>query len=143
MKLKHLLVGAMLAVSALAMLADAAARPMGGGRSFGRQSGSVSRMAPTPAPAPRPAASPSPAAPGVAPGMAAPRPASPWRGIVGGALLGLGLGALMSQAGFERDPDAWRRPVRAGLGHAAAGAADTDVQQPAAAAAAHTVGRAG
>ena len=100
MKLKHLLVGAMLAVSALAMLADAAARPMGGGRSFGRQSGSVSRMAPTPAPAPRPAATPSPAAPGVAPGMVAPRPASPWRGIVGGALLGLGLGALMSQVGF-------------------------------------------
>src|SRR5471030_462523 len=61
MKLKHLLVGAMLAVSALAMLADAAARPMGGGRSFGRQSGSVSRMAQTPAPAPRPAATPSPA----------------------------------------------------------------------------------
>ena len=98
MKLKHILVGAMLAVSAFAMLADAQARPMGGGRSFGRQSGSVSRMAP--ATAPRPAAAPSPAAPGVAPGMVAPRPASPWRGIVGGALLGLGLGALMSQAGL-------------------------------------------
>src|SRR5471030_2306623 len=100
MKFKQLLVGAMLAVSAFSMLADALARPMGGGRSFGRQSGSVSRMAPTPAAAPRPAAAPSPAAPAMAPGMVAPRPPSPWRGIVGGALLGLGLGALMSHVGF-------------------------------------------
>ncbi|WP_295990104.1 Tim44 domain-containing protein [Rugamonas sp.] len=102
MKFKNLLVGALLTVSAFSMLADAVARPMGGGRSFGRQSGSVSRMAPAPAaPRPSPAATPAPSpAPGMAPGMAAPRPPSPWRGIIGGALVGLGLGALMSHMGI-------------------------------------------
>src|SRR5471032_3307426 len=100
MKLKHLLVGAMLAVSALAMLADAAARPMGGGRSFGRQSGSVSRMAPTPAATPRPAAAPSPAAPAMAPGMVAPRPASPWCVGFVAALLGFVLVSLLLIFGF-------------------------------------------
>jgi predicted lipid-binding transport protein (Tim44 family) len=100
MKLKKLLVGATLALAALSMTAELAARPMGGGKSFGRQSQSVSRMAPRPAPAAtpqqqatRPAAQP---APTPAP---APRP-SPWKGILGGALLGLGLGALLSHFGL-------------------------------------------
>jgi predicted lipid-binding transport protein (Tim44 family) len=100
----------LIAVTALSMVADAFARPMGGGRSFGRQSSSVSRMrAPAPAPAP------APYAPSNQPGYAQPsygRPApapmaplpqqrpSPWKGILGGALVGLGLGALASHFGM-------------------------------------------
>src|SRR5476649_592217 len=101
MKLKNILIGALLAVSALSMMAETLARPMGGGRSFGRQSSNVSRMAPAPAPqAPRPAGAPSAApAPIAAPAAMPPKPASPWRGIVGGALLGLGMGALFSHFG--------------------------------------------
>jgi predicted lipid-binding transport protein (Tim44 family) len=100
MNLKKILIGAMLAVSAFSLLAEATARPMGGGRSIGRQSQSVSRMAPAPAPtpqAPRQAApAPAPAAPAALP----PKPASPWKGILGGALLGLGMGALLSHFGM-------------------------------------------
>ena len=40
-----------------------------------------------------------PAAPAAAPAAAAPKP-SPWKGILGGALLGLGLGALLSHFGM-------------------------------------------
>jgi len=98
MKLKQLLIGAVLAVSAMSMLAEATARPMGGGRSIGRQSQSVNRMPPAAAPqqAPRQAA---PAAPAPAPAVP-PKPASPWKGILGGALLGLGIGALFSHFGL-------------------------------------------
>jgi predicted lipid-binding transport protein (Tim44 family) len=99
--MKKFLVSMMLAVAALSMIAEATARPMGGSRSFGRQSQSVSRMrAPAPAPAPsqqqaqRPPAQPAPAAP-----MPQPRP-SMWKGLLGGALLGLGLGALFSHLGI-------------------------------------------
>ncbi|MBA5637433.1 Tim44 domain-containing protein [Duganella sp. LX20W] len=100
MNMKKILVGAVLAVSALSLMAEATARPMGGGRSFGRQSQSVSRMAPAPAPtAPRQAAAPAPA-PVAPPAALPPKPASPWKGIVGGALLGLGMGALMSHFGM-------------------------------------------
>lgn len=99
MKLKKILIGALLAVSALTLLAEAGARPMGGGRSFGRQSQNVGRMAPAPAPgAPRPAAAPAPVQ--AAPGAIPPKPPSPWKGIVGGALLGLGAGALLSHFGM-------------------------------------------
>jgi len=99
MKLKQFLIGAVLAVSAMSLLAEATARPMGGGRSIGRQSQNVSRMPPAAAPqqAPRQAA-PAPA-PAPAPAMP-PKPASPWKGILGGALLGLGIGALFSHFGF-------------------------------------------
>lgn len=97
MNLKKILIGAMLTVSVFTMLAEATARPMGGGRSIGRQSQNVGRVAPAPAPqAPRqaaaPAATPTPAVP--------PKPASPWKGILGGALLGLGVGALLSHFGL-------------------------------------------
>jgi predicted lipid-binding transport protein (Tim44 family) len=99
--MKKILIGMMLAISAFALLAEAQARPMGGGRSIGRQSQNVSRHTPTTAPAPAPAqrqaATPA-AAPG-APAMA-PKPASPWKGMLGGALLGLGLGALLSHFGL-------------------------------------------
>ncbi|MYM40945.1 Tim44 domain-containing protein [Duganella qianjiadongensis] len=99
MKLKQVLIGAVLAVAAMSLLAEATARPMGGGRSIGRQSQNVSRMPPAAAPqqAPRQAA-PAPA-PAPAPAMP-PKPASPWKGILGGALLGLGIGALFSHFGF-------------------------------------------
>jgi predicted lipid-binding transport protein (Tim44 family) len=40
------------------------------------------------------------AAPAAAPAAAAAKPASPWKGILGGALLGLGLGALLSHFGL-------------------------------------------
>jgi predicted lipid-binding transport protein (Tim44 family) len=97
MNLKKILIGAIIAVSAMSMLAEATARPAGGGRSIGRQSQNVNRMPAQPAPqAPRQAA-PAPA-PNTPPPVA-PRP-SPWKGILGGALLGLGLGALFSHFGL-------------------------------------------
>jgi predicted lipid-binding transport protein (Tim44 family) len=80
-------------------VSEADARRMGGGGSFGKQSQSLSRP---PAPAPGQSAIPakSAAPPAAAPQTPPPRPASPWRGILGGALLGLGLGALMSHFGL-------------------------------------------
>ena len=98
MKMKRYVVGLMLAVSSLTLLADALARPLGGGRSFGRQSQNVTRQVPAPAPAaPRQAATPAPA-PAPMPQQA--RAPSRWKGILGGALLGLGLGALLSHFGL-------------------------------------------
>ena len=102
MKLKKLLVGATLALAAISMTAELAARPMGGGKSFGRQSQGVKNMAPRQAQpatpqqqqAARPANQPAPA-----PAVPAKRP-SMWKGILGGALLGLGLGALLSHLGI-------------------------------------------
>ena len=97
--MKKLLVSMMIALTAMSMIAEASARPMGGGRSIGRQSPTVARQAtPTAAPAQRPAAAPAPATP--APAAIPPKPASPWKGILGGALLGLGLGALFSHFGL-------------------------------------------
>lgn len=101
--MKKFLATSLIALTALSMIAEATARPMGGGRSFGRQSQSVRQMpAPAPAPAPgfqqqRPAAAPAPA-PASAP-MPQQRP-SMWKGVLGGALLGLGLGALFSHFGI-------------------------------------------
>jgi predicted lipid-binding transport protein (Tim44 family) len=97
----------MVAASALTMVvADAdAARRMGGGGSVGRQSQNVTRSAPAQAQPGQPAqqnqVAPNQAArPGAAPTATPPRPASPWRNILGGALLGLGLGALLSHLGI-------------------------------------------
>ena len=98
MKMKQFAVGLMLVAGSMTLLADAIARPMGGGRSFGRQSQNVTRQAPAPAPAvPRQAAAPTPA-PAAGPQQA--RPPSRWKGILGGALLGLGLGALLAHFGL-------------------------------------------
>ncbi|MFM8466892.1 MAG: Tim44 domain-containing protein [Oxalobacteraceae bacterium] len=75
---------------------NAEAKRLGGGGSFGKSSPSAGRPAPMQqsgqqaAPAARPA---QPAAP-------APAPSSPWKGILGGALLGLGIGALLSHFGM-------------------------------------------
>jgi predicted lipid-binding transport protein (Tim44 family) len=108
--MKKLLVAAVLALTTTAMIAEATARPMGGKRSFGRQSQTV-RQAPPPAPAPAapvnrqttqpntPAAAPAAAGAAGAAAAQAKRP-SMWKGILGGALLGLGLGALFSHLGI-------------------------------------------
>jgi len=105
--MKKFLVAAVLALTTTAMIAEATARPMGGKRSFGRQSQTV-RQAPPPAPAPaapvtrqttQPNAAPAAAGAAGAAAAQAKRP-SMWKGILGGALLGLGLGALFSHLGI-------------------------------------------
>jgi predicted lipid-binding transport protein (Tim44 family) len=92
----------MLAITAMTVaMSGAEAKRLGGGGSFGKQSSNYSRQAPT-----RPAQSPSnvapakPATPAATPQSVPPKPASPWKGILGGALLGLGLGALLSHFGL-------------------------------------------
>lgn len=92
--MKRFLMSLMIALLGVTVvMSGAEARRLGGGGSFGKSSPSFSRQYSAPqgpnqmAPAPRPA---SPAAP-------AP---SPWKGIVGGALLGLGMGALLSHFGL-------------------------------------------
>jgi predicted lipid-binding transport protein (Tim44 family) len=106
--MKKFLVTMVLALTATAMISEAIARPMGSRRSIGRQSQTVRQM-PAPAPAPmtpmnRQAAQPAPSAPMAgaaagARGMQQQRP-SMWKGLLGGALLGLGLGALFSHLGI-------------------------------------------
>ncbi|ALK99333.1 membrane protein [Massilia sp. WF1] len=103
--MKKFLASTMIAITALSFVADAFARPVGGGRSFGRQSSSVSRMrAPAPAPAPAPYQQPGyqqrPAPAPMAPQPIPQRRPSMWKGVLGGALLGLGLGALFSHFGI-------------------------------------------
>ncbi|WP_137172264.1 Tim44 domain-containing protein [Massilia sp. HP4] len=104
--MKKFLVTTMLAVTAFAMVADAFARPMGGKRSMGRQSQSVQQQGPAPAPAqsmqrqtPNSAA-PAAAGAGAAGAAAAAKKPSMMRNILGGALLGLGLGMLLSHLGI-------------------------------------------
>lgn len=89
--MKNFFIALMIALGGMSMVvADAEARRLGGGGSFGKQSQGVSRPAPTQSSqATKPAATPG-----------APAPSSPWRGILGGALLGLGLGALLSHLGI-------------------------------------------
>ncbi|VTU21488.1 Tim44 domain-containing protein [Variovorax sp. PBL-E5] len=100
--------GSVLLVCALAVVSiDADAARMGGGRSFGKQSGNVTqRQATPPAPAVAPgapaqnannaaAAKPAPAAP--APAAA---PKRPWAGILGGVAAGLGLAWLAHSLGL-------------------------------------------
>lgn len=74
------------------------AKRMGGGGSFGKKSQSMNRQA---APAQNQAAKPAAAAaaPAAAGAAAAAKP-SMWKGMLGGALLGLGLGALLSSMGL-------------------------------------------
>ena len=103
--MKKFLVAMMLTVSALSLVGDAIARPMGGGRSFGRQSSSVSQMrAPAPAPSQqynRPAApAGSPYAAPAAPVKQPSRFGGMLGGALGGALLGFGLGSMFSHMGM-------------------------------------------
>lgn len=95
--MKKFFASTMIALTMLSMVAEVAAKPLGGGRSIGRQSQSVTRQQAAPAaPVQRqqaaPAAAPAPAA--------VPKPASRWKGMLGGALLGLGLGAMLSHFGL-------------------------------------------
>jgi predicted lipid-binding transport protein (Tim44 family) len=100
--MKNFIVALLVAVSAASMVvSEAEAKRMGGGGSIGRQSQGINRQ--TPMQSPNQAANPSqaqPAAPAAAPQATPARPASPWRNILGGALLGLGLGALLSHLGI-------------------------------------------
>ena len=96
--MKKILMALLVFVATMSMtISEVHAQRMGGGRSIGRQSPAAARQAPMQQQqANRPAAAPQ--APAATPPMA-PRP-SPWRGILGGALLGLGLGALLSHIGI-------------------------------------------
>jgi predicted lipid-binding transport protein (Tim44 family) len=79
---------------AMASMHADAARRMGGGKSFGQQSGNVTqREATRPAPGATPNAAPSPA-----PAAAAPR--RPWGAMLGGLAAGLGLAWLAHSLGF-------------------------------------------
>lgn len=100
--MKKLLITLMIAISGFSLaVVDAEARRLGGGGSFGKQSQSVNRAPAQQQAAPnQPAAPAQQARPGTQPGQAAPAAASPWRGLLGGALLGLGLGALLAHFGI-------------------------------------------
>ena len=92
--MKKLLMSMLVAVLALSVgISSVEAKRLGGGGSFGKQSQGVSRQAPAQSATNNMA---KPAAPAAAP----PKPGIPWRGMLGGALLGLGLGALFSQLGI-------------------------------------------
>lgn len=103
--MKKFMATMVLAITAISMIAEATARPVGGKRSIGRQSQAVRQMqAPAPAPTPgfqqrQPTAAPAAAGAAGAAAAQAKRP-SMWKGILGGALLGLGLGALLSHFGI-------------------------------------------
>ncbi|CAN5348137.1 TIM44-like domain-containing protein [soil metagenome] len=96
--MKKLIMAIMVAVVSLSVgISSVEAKRLGSGGSFGKQSPSVSRQANTPA---SPSAAAKPATPAAAPAAVPPKPASPWKGMLGGALLGLGLGALLSHLGL-------------------------------------------
>ena len=91
---------ALLMAFALILPPDADARRMGGGKSFGQQSGNVSQRNATPnnnAPTQN-AANPSAAKPAAAAPAAAPK--KPWGAMLGGLAAGLGLAWLASSLGL-------------------------------------------
>ncbi|MFZ6844008.1 Tim44 domain-containing protein [Undibacterium sp. RuTC16W] len=97
------IVSIMLVAGALAMtVSDADAKRLGGGGSIGRQSNNVSRQAAPPANSPNSNFNQAkPAAPAAAPAaVTPPKPASPWKGIVGGLIGGALLGAMFSHFGL-------------------------------------------
>lgn len=94
--MKNYIVAVMIAFAGLSLaVPDAEARRLGGGGSFGKQSQSFNRPAPAQQ---NQATNTSQARSPTAPGTQA--ASSPWRNVLGGALLGLGLGALLSQFGI-------------------------------------------
>jgi predicted lipid-binding transport protein (Tim44 family) len=98
--MKKLLIALMVTLGALSFtLHDAEAKRLGGGGSIGKQSQGISRQAPTQS-TNQTANAAKPAAPAAAPQTPPVKPPSPWRNILGGALLGLGLGALLSHFGL-------------------------------------------
>lgn len=95
--MKKFLITMMLMVGAMTMvIPEADAKRVGGGGSSGTQSNNVSRQA-----APAAPSQAKPAAPATA-GAAAtpPKPASPWKGIVGGLIGGALIGAMLSSMGI-------------------------------------------
>jgi predicted lipid-binding transport protein (Tim44 family) len=102
--MKKILLALLLSITSLSLImSPAEARRLGGGGSFGKQSSHYSRQAAPSSPSyNQPSATPyRPSAPAATPQSAPmPRPASPWRNMLGGALLGFGLGALMSHFGI-------------------------------------------
>ncbi|WP_334190214.1 Tim44 domain-containing protein [Noviherbaspirillum sp.] len=98
--MKKYLIAMMIAFSSMSVVVtDADAKRMGGGGSFGKQSQSAGRQAPMQS-TPNQSQAPNASQAKAAPGAQAPKPPSPWRNILGGALLGLGLGALLSHLGI-------------------------------------------
>lgn len=98
--MKKLFISLLVAISALSVaVSDAEAKRLGGGGSFGRQSG-ISRQAPAQPPSNQFSNQQRQAIPPATPQSVPPKPASPWRNILGGALLGFGLGALLSHFGL-------------------------------------------
>lgn len=98
--MKKFLVAMMMVAGALTMVVgDADAKRLGGGGSIGRQSSNVSRQA-APATPGSNVTQARPAAPVAAPGAVPPKPASPWKGIVGGLVGGALLGAMFSSMGM-------------------------------------------
>ncbi len=96
--MKKFLFAMMLMAGALTIaVSDAEAKRFGGGGSIGKQSTNVSRQAAPAAPTQaKPAAAPVAGAPAAVP----PKPASPWKGIVGGLVGGALLGAMFSSMGM-------------------------------------------
>ena len=96
--MKKFLFAMMLMAGALTIaMSDAEAKRFGSGGSIGKQSTNVSRQAAPAAPSQaKPAAAPVAGAPAAVP----PKPASPWKGIVGGLVGGALLGAMFSSMGM-------------------------------------------
>ncbi|MFZ6721470.1 Tim44 domain-containing protein [Undibacterium sp. Ji49W] len=100
--MKKFLIAMLVVASTMAMtVSDAEAKRLGGGGSIGRQSNNVSRQATTPPANTGNFNQAKPAAPAAAPAAAIPpKPASPWKGIVGGLIGGALLGAALSHFGL-------------------------------------------
>ncbi|MEM5273538.1 TIM44-like domain-containing protein [Cupriavidus taiwanensis] len=101
------LVGSLITAIAFGMVFDANAKRMGGSRSIGKQSSTVTQQrqqAPQPtSPTQQPAQQPTQAAPataGAAGAAAAAAPKRNWGGILGGIAAGLGIGWLLSHLGL-------------------------------------------
>lgn len=101
------LVGSLITALAFGMVFDANAKRMGGSRSVGKQSSTVTQQrqqAPQPtSPTQQPAQQPAQAAPataGAAGAAAAAAPKRNWGGILGGIAAGLGIGWLLSHFGL-------------------------------------------
>jgi predicted lipid-binding transport protein (Tim44 family) len=100
--MKKVVMGVMVAVMAVSIgLSSAEAKRMGSGNSVGKQSQSVNQAGPAQSAQPaQSSAAQSAATRPATPAATPPKPASPWKGMLGGALLGLGLGALLSSMGI-------------------------------------------
>ncbi|MES2360554.1 MAG: Tim44-like domain-containing protein [Pseudomonadota bacterium] len=99
MKMWSLILSAVLALTLTLAGANAEAKRLGGGKSFGKQSSNVTQREASPAGAGGATAKPAtPAAPGATPAAAAPK--KPWGAMLGGLAAGLGLAWLASSLGL-------------------------------------------